>query len=126
MSSPNGDRPTDAGAFAEAVYAQLLPLQYAEPENEYALLKYIGALGQMFEQMDFLARSDDIGVSWTKLLDIKRISCDGVPWLGQLVGVSVDTSLTCDEQRQQVRDRIGWQRGTPEAMKSAIRKCLGG
>jgi Phage tail protein (Tail_P2_I) len=122
------DRPTDVGSFGEAVYQQLKSLTYAEEHVgvDYALLKFVGAIGQMFQQMDHMAHSDELGQSWTKFLDINRIPCEGVPWLGQFVGVDVDTSLTCDEQRQQIRDKLGWQRGTPEAMKSAIRKCLGG
>lgn len=120
-------RPTDAGSFGEAVYEQLEPI--AEPydaDNGWALLILSGALGQLFQQFDDIVRGDDVDPTpWSKLLDINRIPDEGVPWLGQFFGVQVDTSLTPDQQRQQVRSLEQWARGRPDYMKDVIRRSGG-
>jgi Phage tail protein (Tail_P2_I) len=121
-------RPTDkeVGSFALALYDQLKPLQYAEslPSVDFALLKYLGAIGQMLQDVDALAH--DPKIPWSSILDIDRIPDEGLVWLGQFVGVQVNPELTPDEQRQQIRAHVGWNRGTVAALKSSIRYLLGG
>lgn len=120
------NRPTDAGSFAEAVYNHLTPVQEFEsaPEIDYALLKYLGAIGQMFQTLDELAH-DSGGVPWSTLLDINRIPDEGLAWIGQFVGVKVNQSLSVSDQFQQVREHSGWNRGSLPAMTKAIRNFVG-
>ncbi len=121
-------RPTDAGNFAEACYALMEPLTYADAETAqaYALLILLGAIGQGgFQEFDDLARYDGVDGPWTRLLDINRIPDAGVPWLGQFAGVAVNTALTPDEQRQQIRALENWGRGRPDTIKKAIRDSGG-
>ncbi len=106
--------------LADAVYRQLSPVADYDASYGYSLLHLIIALSQMGIQFDDLARADGDNPPWSKLLDINRIPDEGVPWFGQLVGVSVDTSLSVDDQRQQIRDEEGWKRGTVAAIKRAI------
>jgi hypothetical protein len=114
-------RPDDAGSFAEAVYLQMEPAQYAEEDLDFPLLKYLGALGQMFQVPDELAFSQ-----WTMLMDVENIEDIGLAWLGQFVGTVVDNSLPPDEQRDQVREHNNWDRGSRPGMIMALRKVLGG
>lgn len=119
-------KPTDAGGFAEAIYEQVDPLTFAEAQLDYPLLKFLGALGQAFQQMDTLAFPGDGTPPWSALVDIDRIPDEGLPYLGQMIGVAVDTGLTFDQQRQQIRDHTSWQRGTPAALTKAIQMFLTG
>ena len=117
-------RPTDAGNFAEAVYSQFpQAIQDIDAANNWDFLIYLGALGQMFQQMDDLAHQP---VPWSALLDIDSIPDIGVPWLGQFVGVVVDTSLSPSDQRQQLRAHMGWGRGTVAALQRAVGVMLSG
>ena len=119
-------RPTDTGSFAEAVYAQLEPVATPYDETyDWPLLIFVAAIGQMFQQFDDLAHSDEVDGPWTRLLDVNRIPDEGVPWLGQFYGVQVDTALSVDDQRQQIRDLESWGRGTVAAIKQAILRSGG-
>jgi len=118
-------KPDPVPSFAQAVYDQLQPLQYAEERLDWPLLVYCIAIGQMFQQFDFFAHADGDLEPWAKFLDINSIPCEGVPWFGQLVGVIVDRSLSCDDQRQQIRDLEGWDRGTVAYMRKMIQRSGG-
>ena len=91
--------------------------------SQEILTNYIGALSQAFQQMDTLAHSDP---PWSILMDIDNIPDEGIAWLGQFVGTIVNPNLTPDQQRQQIRQRAGWQRGTPDALTSAVQNLLTG
>src|SRR5438128_21832 len=104
-------RPTDAGSFAEAVYAQLAPLQGSEVLLDYPLLKFIGAIGQGLQDEDALAHAPVGGDLWANLTNLDTIPSNALLWLGQFVGVQVDTSLTVDQQKQQIRAEGGFSRG---------------
>jgi hypothetical protein len=47
-------------------------------------------------------------------------------WLGQLRGVRVDPALPEDAQRHEVRSVGGTRRGTPDAIRAAVRAHLTG
>lgn len=115
-------RPTDAGNFAEAAYAQMTPVAYDDENQNWALLIFLGTLGQMFQDIDDLAHAPN--GPWTGLLDIDQIPDKGLAWFGQFVGVQVNTALSFNDQRQQIREHIGWGRGRPAAIRSAVRKFL--
>lgn len=113
--------------FAESIYAQFPDAIRKEDANhDYALLIYAGAIGAMFEDIDIIAHAQGGNDPWTILLDIERLGDNAIPWIGQFLGVSVDTSLPPDEQRQQIRDHTAWDRGTPKALKESIRPLLTG
>lgn len=120
-------RPTDVGNFAEGLYSQFpQSIQDIDSKNNYHLLIFCGGIGQAFQQQDTLAHIDGIHPQWSILLDIDRIPDEGVPWLGQFVGVTVDLSLPISDQRQQIRDHVGWQRGTVDTLKKAVGRFLTG
>jgi hypothetical protein len=119
--SSNGRPP--AGSFAEALWDQMLPLTYAEGWYQYPLLKYLDGIGQMLQELDTLSHSD---IPWEGMLHLDTIKSDALQWLGQFLGVTIDRTLEDSDQRQQIRDHIGWQRGTPKAFMDAIRTRLTG
>lgn len=116
-------RPIDAGNFAEAAYAQLAPLASVDEDNGWTLLIFFGAIGSMYNQMDYLAHAD---IPWSPMVDIDLVPDEGLPWFGQLIGVAVDTSFDAVAQRQQIRDHVRWKRGTPKAIARSIQPYLTG
>lgn len=116
-------RPTDAGSFAEAVYAQLAPLTNAEAELDWPLLKFVGAVGQALQDEDYLAHAAG-GDLWSALTDLDRVPDNALPWIGQFVGVAVNTRMTYAQQRQAIRSHVAWGRGTVSYLKLAIQFYL--
>jgi hypothetical protein len=47
-------------------------------------------------------------------------------FIGTATGTDVPGGLTLEQQREYVRDRAAWRRGTPEAIKGAVRQLLTG
>lgn len=47
-------------------------------------------------------------------------------WLGQAAGTRVPAGLTLQQQREYIRDRRAWRRGTPAAIKAAVATALRG
>lgn len=121
-------RPTDAGSFAEDAYEQLVALQYAEVENDYALLKFLGAMGSMYQLVvdvsEDIPEQDIIG--WMQVLRPDLCPAVGLPWLAQLVGVQLPDGLSEADQRQMIIDAPNQHRGTPAAMISAVKPYLTG
>ena len=121
-------RPTDAGSVAEGIYEQLSAFQYAEPENDYALLKFLGSLGKMIQLVVDISEDDpELGmVGWQKALDPSLIPAVGLPWLAQFLGVTLPGGLSEANMRQYIVDAPNQKRGTPAAMIGAVKPYLTG
>jgi hypothetical protein len=87
----------------------------------------VGALSQMFQEIDFYARDTEDGdPGWSVLLDVNRIPDDKLPWLAQCVGVQLNASLPAAAQRTLLRAVPGWSRGTKSALVAAVQAHLTG
>ena len=118
---------SDPGAFGLELYADVAPLAWEDPGNGYALRTLTEALGDMFDEVRSLVRTDSAGnPGWTIVLDVDRCPTAFLPWLGQFVGVQVDPSLTDPQQRAQIRAETGMARGSVPAMVAAAQKYLTG
>jgi hypothetical protein len=117
-----------AGSFADDVYdGELGPLAFADPALGWPLLVLVGAIGQMFQRVQDLARDDaDGNPGWSVILDIDRAPTEGLPWLGQFLGVRPTVGLTDAQQRAAIRGPAGFARGTPAAMVAAAQATLVG
>lgn len=119
--------PLDAGSLAEEMYSQLpQSLRDIDITSGYALLVYLGAIGQMLQNLDYLAHAPVGGTLWQNLVDLDLAPDYALPWLGQFVGVKVDTALPAADQRQQIRDHVGWGRGSVSTFKASARPSLTG
>lgn len=113
-------RPTDAGMFAERLYAQMEPYSADDATNDWALLSFLGTQSALSEEIDEYASDGPNGeAGWSIVVDLDRAPTKALPWLGQFIGVSVDATLDDASQRQQIRDTGGWQRGSPGALAAA-------
>ena len=107
----------------EEMYAGLIPMQYAEEDNDYALLRFCEAVCVMLELPYWLVRDDHGGrIGWSIILDPTRGPDDILPWMRQIAGVTPAANETPDEVRQKILDGDVFKRGTPEALyKEAAR-----
>jgi len=99
-------------------------LQFSEALYDYALLKFLGALGQMFQPVDDLARDTDVGPGWSHIVDLARVPDEGVRWLGQFVGSRPPEDATVAYARQWITAKPEWQRGTITAIVESVQRYL--
>jgi hypothetical protein len=108
--------------FGQELYEALAPMTYADKENAWALAHYVRAIALMFEDIEDLVRRSE----WGDIMDADTIWPEGLPWLGQFVGVRVLGPYSEEEQRQRVHDKAGWRRGQIKAIEDAIKPFLTG
>lgn len=123
-------RPTDVGDFGELIYADLAPLAYADEDNDWALLKLMGAMGAMFEPIYTLTvDTDEDGTNrpgWAIALDVDQCPVASLPWLAQFVGARIPDGLDEETQRDLIRIPRGRSRGTRAAMEADVQRTLTG
>lgn len=83
------------------------------------LTTYITGIAQPFELVEEWASDTDDDIGWSLLLDIDRAPDEALPWLAQIVGMTLDTSLSVADQRIQIHQANNWKRGTPGAIQAA-------
>jgi hypothetical protein len=118
-------------SFAAALYDSLTPLAAQDAGLNWPLANYMAAIGEMFQVVDDYGRDQllsggKIAPGWSQLIDVDRCPLEALPWLGQFVGVSVDTGLSEADQRTQIRNANGWKRGTVGAIVAAAQQLLTG
>jgi len=77
------------------------------------LLGWLDGVGRLLGQVDDLVRP-----GWDRLLDPTAADHRWLPWLAQWTGADPDSTGL----RQEIVDRVSWQRGTPEAIVDAVRR----
>jgi hypothetical protein len=88
---------------------------------------YIRAVGEMFKEVEFLARDTLNGeVGWSVLVDLNRIPNKGLPYIAQFLGTGVVPGLTDEEQRDRIRASTNLERGTVDQIKRAAALHLTG
>lgn len=124
------DRPDDTRSYAERFYAELEPLQYSEPLTGWALLYYVSAIGEMFQDVKDLAGDvvvdGEVVPGWSVVVDLDRTPNKALGWLAQFVGVTLRPGLGDTDQRAWIRSTDGWRRGTRASMVGALRPYLSG
>lgn len=120
-------RPTPTTAFQEELYSSLGPVADQDSANNWALLKYCGAIASMFDQIETIARDTAAGApGWSNLLDPDNCPPELLAFLGQFVGVLPDKTLSVAAQRSSVKSLASFNRGTPAALKAAAAQYLSG
>lgn len=130
--SPPPPPPADGGparafpsAAGLALYNELGPLTAGDDALGYPLRTYVDtAAGQILQDLDDLVRDTPAGPGWSQAMDPDRAPTAALGWLGQFIGVLVDTSLSDPDQRTQIKTESGFARGTVGAIKAAAEKHL--
>lgn len=105
--------------FTQDILDALAPMLYAEPTGTGPLTSYLTGLSRPYELVEDWASDTPTEVGWSLLLDPDRCPAEALPWLAQIVGLVLDTSLSEDDQRATIKATPNWKRGTPGAMRSA-------
>lgn len=87
------DLPFEIGSFAEPIYENMEPVAKAEPGLNWPLATYIGALGQMFQDIEDMAREQNGYPGYSQLVDVNRVRADRLPWLAQFIGAVLPQRL---------------------------------
>lgn len=121
----------------DSIYAAVPQfLQDTDGASGYPLYAFIyGIASNVDIELNSLIR-DGIGASgypdpaytgasgWSQLVDINRCPTFALPWLAQLVGVSMPSGLSRSEMVSRIQNRSGFQRGTTEALISTILRII--
>jgi hypothetical protein len=109
-------------------------MTYDDDRQGWALLIYLIAIGEMFQEIDgYVQDTPDGKPGWSLFVDVDRCPEKGLRWLGQFVGVTVDPKQSGETSEQfvlraraQIKDASGWKRGRPDSFRGAARLYLTG
>src|SRR4051812_28505950 len=113
-------------SFASNLYAAMDPLAWLDGTVGWSLAHFCAAQGVMFQDVEDLARDTAEGPGWSVVMDVERCPDDWLPWLAQFVSVVIIPGSTPAQMRAQIIARLGWQRGTPAAIRAAAQATLTG
>jgi Phage tail protein (Tail_P2_I) len=112
--------------FTQDLLDALAPMMYAEAQTGNALTDYLSGLGLEFELVESWVSDTDTDIGWSLLLDIDRCPPEALPWLAQIVGLTLPTGLSAADQRNLIRTTPNWKRGTVGALTGAAAPFLTG
>lgn len=100
----------------------------------FPLKKYISSVGDQVDEVDIICKrvdftSPDEGVvaDTSDLVDPMTADESWLPWLAQLVGISLQTNLNAEEQRDAIRSAVsGYRSGTKGAIVASAQSALTG
>lgn len=101
-------------------------LNAGQEDVDWHLLKFLDPIVSRLGALDDLARDTDQGPGWTQLLDVDRVPGPYLPWLAQLVGVTLPPGLSEAQQRDYIQEKPGWARGSRAGFLGAIQATLTG
>lgn len=125
-ADPAPSPPPGLASFAANLYAGMEPVAWLDASVGWALAYYCGALGGMFQDVEDLARDTPEGPGWSAVLDLDRCPDDWLPWLAQFVGVTIAPGSTPAQMRAAIDALLGFQRGTPAAIRASTAATLTG
>jgi hypothetical protein len=111
----------------QRIYDQIAPLAWADPTTGWHTLSFVNAIGEMFQDIaDLVQDGPHREVGWSIVVDIDRVPDEGLGWLAQFLGIRFFVGVDAPTRRQQIRDHISWQRGTPASILAAVSLFLSG
>jgi hypothetical protein len=112
---------------AELLYGRLWPQTIEDEANEWHLLHFCEALaGTLFEQVRSLVSDREDMQGWSVVFNVDECPPEALPYLAQFVGVHFEASLTVAQQREKIKERPAFARGTPGAILAAAKQRLTG
>lgn len=87
---------------------------------------YATAIGQMFSEVETYAADTDITIGWQPLWDVDIAPTAALPWLAMVVGESVPQGSTDAQARALIRAAPNQDRGSPDAIATAVKQTLTG
>lgn len=113
--------------FGDELYEGVAPLAYADADNGFALRILAYAIGEMFAQVELLARADDAGNDpWSVVMDVDRAAGYMLPYLAQFVGQSIPVGTPDADARDLIRTPSNQERGTLAKIIADAKRTLTG
>jgi hypothetical protein len=104
--------------WGERLRERTEPLAPDDDAHGYAHAHLAGALATALERVAEIYDPDE-GPPGSPLVDVDRCPDWALPWLAQLVGVSMPVGMPAEQAREGIRSVAGWKRGTPGALLAA-------
>jgi hypothetical protein len=128
----------DPSYSAESVYS-VVPqfIKDHDEEVDYPLYGFLYGATKNIQALNAIVR-DNVGVDgtvqtsgqyvgapgWSQIMDIDRCPDEGLSWLGQFVGVRLNSQLTKQEKKDKITSWQSFQRGNPDSMKTVLRDVV--
>lgn len=111
---------------AEELFAALGPWRDQDSDDTgWVLLRMCEAAASPLQSIIDNARDQPNGTpGWARVMSADTAPDSWLPWLGQFVGVAIDTYMTPAQQRSQIKAEQSWQRGTVGYLKQTIQRYL--
>ena len=111
--------------WGERLRERTEPLAPDDDAHGYAHAHLSQALAEALERVAEIYDPEE-GLPGSPLVDVDRCPEWALPWLAQLVGVTLPAGATPDQARTIIRGVAGWKRGTPAALRAAAGLYLTG
>jgi hypothetical protein len=105
----------------------MAPVADQDEKLGWPLLNFLGAICDSYLQdIEDLASDQGPQTGWATILDPDQAPSYALGWLAQLVGVRMNPSLSDADNISLIKEPVGWQRGSPGAIRAAILPYLTG
>jgi hypothetical protein len=113
-------------ALGERFRERTQPLAPDDEDFEYAHAKLCEGMMLPFAQLAELVDPPDPLVPWEPLFNVDICPGWALPWLGQLVGVRVPSTMDPEDARIFIKELGAFARGSPDAIMAAAKFALTG
>jgi hypothetical protein len=111
----------------EVIYTWLgRALTDPDSENGWALAWLVEVATASLDEAEQVTRGRDGRVGWQIAFDPDETPVELLPWLAQFVGETFPSTLPAADRRARLLAPSGWYRGTPNALRRAVREQLAG
>ena len=117
--------PPELSPWGERLRERTAPLAPDDHLHGWAHARLCEALSKVFERVGPIYDPED-GLPGSPLVDVDRCPDWALPYLAQMVGVTIPPGMDADTARAGIRDVAGWKRGTPAALRAAAGQHLTG
>lgn len=120
--------------FGADMYAALAPIAAGDDQRGYPLAVICGAFGEMFKDVEEVARARPGREPYQQVFDINGDPDNGIdgtpeflyPWLAQIPGVRDINGLAPADQKAAILAEAGFYRGSVGAMVAKVAQTLAG
>lgn len=119
---------TDSGG---RLYDACASLATQDADNGFVTLILCAAFAAMVDPVANIVRDPDEGDTtavpgWAKIFDVDSADASWLPWVGQFVGADLTSVPDAASQRSLIKNPIGYQRGSADAMVQFAQATLTG
>jgi Phage tail protein (Tail_P2_I) len=111
--------------WGERLRERTEPLAPDDEAHGHAHAHLVGALASALERVAEIYDPEE-GPPGSPLVDVDRCPDWALPWLAQVVGVTIPAGTAPELARDAIRSVAGWKRGTPAALRAAASAYLTG